>query len=320
MLILSKIPLTNKVIALLASTISIVLVIYYSKLIPWLKDFTEKNIRTFDGVIDDSQVFILKITMAFFICIGFLISIILVFNLHEKFNKFLATTFDLKKIEDTFLTDIQISSKTFSKKVFIYLTVFVLLFHMKLLLTGEPEEESIVEHISSFFFLLSTVLLILVLFNLKYFKAPKTDKRIVKYWILLCALALLFVFAEEISYGQHIFNWESSGVFKAQNFQNETNLHNFVNPFFRFIYPLSGFGLFAVLNLIWFFYKAVKPQWLQLLTPHKSLFVLVFYMAASTFRGHSESFEFMFSIFTGLYAYRVLLYLKRLKTIKQNIQ
>jgi hypothetical protein len=44
-------------------------------------------------------------------------------------------------------------------------------------------------------------------------------------WI---TLAVLFFFAagEEISWGQRIFNFETSGIFKSNNLQQETNLHN----------------------------------------------------------------------------------------------
>lgn len=42
------------------------------------------------------------------------------------------------------------------------------------------------------------------------------------------AAGMLFVGLEEISYGQRIFGWESTGVFAENNLQSETNLHNFV--------------------------------------------------------------------------------------------
>jgi hypothetical protein len=43
-------------------------------------------------------------------------------------------------------------------------------------------------------------------------------------------LALMFVFGagEEISWGQRIFNFETTGFFKSNNLQQETNLHNLV--------------------------------------------------------------------------------------------
>lgn len=40
------------------------------------------------------------------------------------------------------------------------------------------------------------------------------------------AFACLFLMGEEISYGQHIFQWDSPEYFEANNRQNETNIHN----------------------------------------------------------------------------------------------
>lgn len=43
---------------------------------------------------------------------------------------------------------------------------------------------------------------------------------------LLFALGALFAGLEEISYGQHVFGWQSPRWFAEQNAQHETNLHN----------------------------------------------------------------------------------------------
>jgi hypothetical protein len=43
---------------------------------------------------------------------------------------------------------------------------------------------------------------------------------------LLFALGALFAGLEEISYGQHVFGWQSPRWFAEQNAQRETNLHN----------------------------------------------------------------------------------------------
>jgi len=317
MIELNKIPLINKAIALFTSLSSMILVVYFYDILPWLKDFTEKNVQTFDGIIDDNQVFILEITIVFFICLGALTSIILLFNLHKRFFAFISSIFETQKLSTTFIMDDEVASNTFTKRVLIFSTVFAIILHLKIVITGEPEKENTLENISSLLFLTSAIILIIAFFKLKYFEAPKKDRRIVKYWVVLCILALLFIFIEEISYGQHIFNWEASGIFKENNFQSETNLHNFINPFYRFIYPLAGIGLFAILSLLWFYYRGNKPQWLQLLTPHPSLFILVFYMAASTYLGHSESYELMLSLFTFLYGLRLLFCLKHLKAPKK---
>lgn len=43
---------------------------------------------------------------------------------------------------------------------------------------------------------------------------------------MLGALGSLYITLEEISYGQHIFKWETPEYWQAVNDQNETNLHN----------------------------------------------------------------------------------------------
>lgn len=43
---------------------------------------------------------------------------------------------------------------------------------------------------------------------------------------LLLAIALFFMAGEEISWGQRIFHWETTGMFKKDNLQGETNFHN----------------------------------------------------------------------------------------------
>jgi hypothetical protein len=45
-------------------------------------------------------------------------------------------------------------------------------------------------------------------------------------WFLLHGLGALFFAGEEISWGQHFFNWQTPGTIAALNDQNETNLHN----------------------------------------------------------------------------------------------
>ncbi|MEM7208639.1 MAG: hypothetical protein AAF434_12510 [Pseudomonadota bacterium] len=96
----------------------------------------------------------------------------------------------------------------------------------------------------------------------------------------LLPVPILWIFAiigvlgslEEISWGQHIFGFESQGVFKEHNLQQETNLHNFVSQEYvnllmqGFVYLvfialpiLSYLNIIAIMNKI--------PQGLQRLRP-----------------------------------------------------
>lgn len=54
---------------------------------------------------------------------------------------------------------------------------------------------------------------------------PKHNKGIFV-WLLIAALACLYVAGEEISWGQHFLNWSTPEYWRAVNDQHETNLHN----------------------------------------------------------------------------------------------
>lgn len=59
-----------------------------------------------------------------------------------------------------------------------------------------------------------------------FFQLRHTDDALLKYWVGLAAVCCLYVFLEEISYGQHYFGWEADGIWQEINDQQETNLHN----------------------------------------------------------------------------------------------
>ena len=309
-----KISILNKIIAFISSTISIIILLFYSSI---LKEFTEyilKNINTYTNVINDYKIFLIEINLIIIIIIGFLISIILLFNLHNRLFNFLNTIFNSELIKNTFLKDSLSSKSNYAKKAFIISSIFAVLGHLKFLIFGDTvaglAEETLIEHLSSLLFLISSIILIISIFYINNINVSKKNKVIIKNWLIFCSLALLFMYLEEISYGQQFFNWESTGVFKESNMQNETNLHNFIGPFFRFIYPILGMGLFIVLFLMWFFYRGRKPYWIELITPHSSLIVLTFFMAGASFKGHSEIFEEMLAFFGILYSIRIFVCLR----------
>ena len=52
------------------------------------------------------------------------------------------------------------------------------------------------------------------------------EKKIVKTFIIIYFLGILYFFLEEISWGQHFFGWQTPEFFSNINHQNETNIHN----------------------------------------------------------------------------------------------
>lgn len=82
----------------------------------------------------------------------------------------------------------------------------------------------------SFYENLTSIFLFLASFTLLY-KFVTYQKYRGIYWkigILLMAVALFFGGGEEISWGQRIFDIQSSDFFRQNNAQEETNLHNMV--------------------------------------------------------------------------------------------
>ena len=257
---------------------------------------------------------IIRIGIILIISLGFATTIILLLNIHKKVFSLVQHIVDSERMSRIFFIDSLLPNNNFAKKSFIFSSLFAVVIHLKQIIFGDDVKEDIFEHVSEGFFLTSSLLFLIIPFYLKNLTNLKKQKILIRSLLIMAGLALMFIFLEEISYGQHLFGWESSGVFETYNFQNETNLHNFINPFYRFIYPTLGFGLFAVCSILWFFYKDHKPIWLEFLTPHKSLIILAFFMAASTYKGHSESFEHLLALFALLYGWRLILILRNPKS------
>ena len=85
------------------------------------------------------------------------------------------------------------------------------------------KEDGFAEYGTAFLLFCSSVLLIS-----RFIKRQKYKKNLWKLGILAIALVFIFGAGEEISWGQRIFNIESSEFFKENNAQAETNLHNLV--------------------------------------------------------------------------------------------
>ena len=51
-------------------------------------------------------------------------------------------------------------------------------------------------------------------------------KKLFLFWIIIFLFGLIYFAGEEISWGQHWFNWETNNFFKNFNDQSETNFHN----------------------------------------------------------------------------------------------
>lgn len=89
--------------------------------------------------------------------------------------------------------------------------------------TVYTKEDGYAEYGTALFLLCSSLFLLYRFFNLSKFKKP-----LWKFGTILIALLFLFGAGEEISWGQRIFDVESSEYFLENNAQGEINLHNMV--------------------------------------------------------------------------------------------
>ncbi|MFW6310325.1 MAG: hypothetical protein ACOC1D_04415, partial [Prolixibacteraceae bacterium] len=211
---------------------------------------------------------------------------------------------DIKKVKETFIND-EIYEKHWLNWFIIIggvvasaIPVFVYLF------SGMIEQEGTYETAGSFLFLFSSLLLLFSFFRLNLSRYRRKTALIIRGILLGGSILLFLIFGEELSWGQHFFGWESPEVFQESNFQQETNVHNFFNPIFLYLYPAFGMGLLILLSHFWFFPNN-KPFAFELLFPPPSLFFVAVFLAATSVLIHHEPFEQIFGTFTFLYSMRI---------------
>ena len=304
--------LIYRILGIAGLLISVILIIRFSLIVEILIDFSEKNISR-DNYIQSEKVSDIGFIVIFFIILTIIASLFIILDLKRKFSLFANTYFQTNQAKEIFLID-TICAKTHLSK---YILVIGTLFGIFLLLLGEPRYEGFLEKFTTLLLLISAIILIIssCLINKKLY--PTGTIRKIIFILLVISGVLLLIFGEEISWGQRIFGWESSGVFIEYNYQNETNIHNFFNPIYKYIYKLVGVISFSVLVFMWFFPKNKKTYVSNLFFPHASLFFLVFIMAGSSFSGANELFEELFAVFVLLYSFRIFMCL-RYPTIDKN--
>ena len=84
----------------------------------------------------------------------------------------------------------------------------------------------------------------------------QTKQKRLGFFYYFMAGCFLFVGLEELSWGQHLFGWQSPGFFEAYNSQEETTIHNliWVNEYIDYGYWILG--LFG--GIAWLFISQMK--------------------------------------------------------------
>lgn len=295
----------NQIIGVIGFIISIILISLFSNIALIITDFAEKYIDQ-DRNIGGGGIELIKANLLLLIILIIIFSIFFIFNFLKIAHQFINTFIDSKSIIKFVLTDDVCSKKQIPVYLFVISTISSLFLHFYLIYVGEPVHEGFLETYTSLLFLISGIILIISNTQINKNQFPPHIKKKLRLILTGITVIFLFLFGEEISWGQHIFNWESFGVFNDYNYQNETNYHNFFNPLFRTIYPVFGLSSFIILLFIWIFPNN-RSFLFQLFIPPPSFIYIVLIIAGSSFRGHSEIFEELLAIFCLLYSIRILI-------------
>ena len=118
----------------------------------------------------------------------------------------------------------------------------------------------------------SILLLVAIIFLIKFKKNLNKKKKLINIFIIFHIIGLIYYFGEEISWGQHFFNWTSPDFFKVYNNQNETNIHNISNIFDQLprTLILLWCGLSIPIILLFNNFLKIDKNILELICPNKN--------------------------------------------------
>jgi len=143
------------------------------------------------------------------------------------------------------------------------------------------------------------------------------------FWVSLAALSCLYVAGEEISWGQHVFDWTTSEYWHGVNDQGETNLHNTSSwldqkPRLLLLIGIITGGLIIPALKQWAPHKLPQKFWL-IYPPRCLVLVALFVVVPQIIEKAGELYDYhpftRVSEVQELYMfYFVLLYLSALKS------
>ena len=149
---------------------------------------------------------------------------------------------------------------------------------------------------------------IYLMISVIFFSILKRSSGLEKIMYLLCITVVLFVAAEEISWGQNYLYFDNLDFFYENNLQTETNVHNlgYFQPLTHLLYIVVGIifslgGIFRKFKKIHPITKKIIPGWKYM---GYNLPLAIFYYLFITIENKDsllanitqEYFEFMFSL------------------------
>lgn len=171
------------------------------------------------------------------------------------------------------------------------------------------QEDGFFENLTAINYFAASLLIVLSIWSIRKLDILRqTGKFKVVIIIFTIIFVSLFVIGmEEISWGQRIIGWETPTSLNRLNYSNETNIHNFFNPYFYNLYRFIG--LFFLISLIvgWLLMRRFHPFFYHIIFPHPSLIVLAYLISLAGLTNLGELFEELFSLFWLFYAIRVFM-------------
>ena len=133
---------------------------------------------------------------------------------------------------------------------------------------------------------------------------------------------VLFVYAgEEISWGQDFLGWSTPEIF-AGNLEGQTNLHNYLNPYFDYGYIAISLIIVVLLFAVWLEYKQHLMPYGRLIMPHPGLIglgLLITFVSIVWFH-EEELLEEMVAVFVLFYSLRVFINLRHPNSLIKSCQ
>lgn len=161
------------------------------------------------------------------------------------------------KFCETLILEKNNSYKLILKKILVFISIIIIITGFMFFFFNYPlykkhfQYEGCNEYFQAVFYFLASfmsMLICLILFKKKSYLFGNL--------YIALSIMLLFVFGEEISWGQRIFNLSIGSYFKEKNIQNEINIHN-----------LEDF--FILFNCIGFFIIGFYGTFLRIILPSK---------------------------------------------------
>jgi hypothetical protein len=301
---------SNKTLILLSFlsfVISIILIISMNGIAANICEFVRINISNDHYIQGGVKSFK---TNLFFVALSFFgLAIILIMLSRPAIQMLLKDFFWNTEVRNYLFKDNYVSP-SFSKIVFIssaagnLLIVIIFQFYQVRQFMFLFGEDKFFEWLTAIFYLVSSFVLMIGVIRIFKNKNLKYQYRKLSLIALLFFSFLIFwVFGEEISWGQRIFNWQTTELFEM-NFQNETNLHNFFNPIINSVYSFVTFTLVVILLIGWIRNREKSPKIFQIVFPHSSLLPAAIFIL---FASQGEMSEVILSFFVLFYCLRIFL-------------